>query len=183
MSAGLPSATMTVARCSYSPDLKRELQKPGNGGTFMEMLLVSFRANVRPDNSSETLGPTSFSVGPYRLDAQLAGVPRLVEFSMAEYAIMGRSFKGEKSYNAPPVQFLGRWWQLIVQTVNGRICKIAPHMEFASRQEADHVETDVLQYCVAQLGRPVSKRSILPYGIRETATLSSRQEWSWDRGS
>jgi hypothetical protein len=114
------------------PDLTWEPQRPGNE-ELMEMLLGGLRANVSPNDSSETHASISFSVGPYRLDAPVGDLTGLVEFSTAEYAIIGRLFKGEKSYNAPPVQFLGRRWQLRIQTVNGQICKIAPHAELASR--------------------------------------------------
>ncbi len=53
-----------------------------------------------------------FPVGEYRLDAPVNGLAGLKEFSTEEYAVMGRHFEGEIDYNAPPVDFLGRQWQL-----------------------------------------------------------------------
>jgi hypothetical protein len=75
---------------------------------------------------SKPAPPASFAVGPYRLDGAIEGLGGLLEFSPSEYAAMGRQFVGEKDYNALPVDFLGRSWDVMVQAVHGRICAIAP---------------------------------------------------------
>jgi hypothetical protein len=80
----------------------------------------------------------SFPIGEYKLDA-IVNVTSLTEFSSAEYSVMGREFEGEKNYNAPPVTFLNRVWKLQLGTVNGKIYKIAPFLEFENRQDADLV--------------------------------------------
>jgi len=46
---------------------------------------------------------------------------------------MGRRFVGEKNYNALPVAFVGRPWEVMAQTVHGRIAAIAPHLVIPSR--------------------------------------------------
>jgi len=91
----------------------------------------SFRAKPR--------AYTSFPIGEYRLDASIDGLIGLVEFSPAEYAMMGRQFEGETNYNAPPVTFLGRPWKVMLGTVHGRIYKIAPYLEPATKQEANPI--------------------------------------------
>jgi hypothetical protein len=98
----------------------------------------------------------------------------LVEFSAEEYADMGRQFKGEKNYNAPPVQFLGRTWRIMIQTVNGQICKIAPYIELTSKLEADHVAMEELQYSVTALGNPNEQKMGALFGTPPMEMLFSR---------
>jgi hypothetical protein len=101
----------------------------------------------------------SFSVGSYRLDAPIGDLTGAVEFSAEEYAIMGRKFKGERNFNTPPVQFLGRPWSMILQTVNGQISKIAPHIEVTSKTEANPIAMETLQFCMSLLGKPTEQKS------------------------
>jgi hypothetical protein len=108
---------------------------------------------------SKTPAHASFSVGSYRLDARLEDLTSLVEFSAEEYVAMRRQFKGERSYNTPPVQFLGRPWGIMLQTVNGQICKIAPHIELISKGDANHIAMEVLQFCMRQLGKPAEQKT------------------------
>jgi hypothetical protein len=105
-----------------------------------------FRARSRPH--------ASFAVASYNLDAPIGDLRGMVEFSAEEYATMGKQFKGERSYNAQPVHFLGYSWQIMLQTVNGQISKIAPHMELTSKAEANRVATATLEFCTSLLGKP-----------------------------
>ena len=98
--------------------------------------------------------PEIFSVGKYTLGGSIDGLGGLVEFSPAEYAAMGRRFVGEKNYNALPVTWLGRPWEVMVQTVHGRISAIAPHSLIANR-EAAAVFQEVFRFCEQTLGEPV----------------------------
>jgi len=102
---------------------------------------------------------TSFPIGEYRLDASIDGLIGLVEFSPAEYAMMGRQFEGETNYNAPPVTFLGRPWKVMLGTVHGRIYKIAPYLEPATKQEANPIALEALRHCTGELGRPSSQKT------------------------
>ena len=70
---------------------------------------------------------------------------------------MGREFEGEKNYYGPPVEFQGRQWDLMLGTVNGRIYKVAPFLEARSKQEANPIARETLQYCTKMLGNPDSK--------------------------
>jgi hypothetical protein len=111
---------------------------------------------------------------------------------------MPRLFKGERSYNAPPVHFLGRLWGLMVQTVNGRITKIAPHLEFTAKSEANRLAMQTLQYCTEQLGKPSQQKTglfiwdttdgntvlqtgELPVGLAINLFLTSRSQRSLER--
>ncbi len=102
---------------------------------------------------------TSFPIGPYHLDAPVEGIAGLREFSSDEYAIMGRQFHGERNYNAPPVEFLGRQWSLMLGTVNGKIYKIAPFLEARSKSEANPIAMATLQFCTETLGKPTSQKT------------------------
>ncbi len=107
----------------------------------------------------KTPAHASFSVGRYRLGDPIGDLTGLVEFSVEEYATMGRQFKEERSYNANKVPFLDRHWQVMIQTVNGYISKIAPRIELASTREANPIAMDALQFCMVQLGEPTKKKT------------------------
>lgn len=99
-----------------------------------------------------------YAVGPYALDAPIAGLEGLVEWSSAEYSNIGRQFRGEKNYNAPPVAYQGRQWKLIVGTVNGKIYKLVPHEEFTDKSEGTAVADEVVSYYRKALGEPAKPR-------------------------
>ena len=108
----------------------------------------------------KTPAHASFSVGPYRLDAPIRELTGLVEFSAEEYATMGgRQFTKEKSYNTRHVMFLDHPWQVMIQTVNGYISKIAPRIELASKREANPIAMEALQFCMRQLGKPAKQKT------------------------
>src|SRR5262249_10296517 len=83
----------------------------------------------------------------------------LVEFSPSEYSTMGSFFQGEQNFNAPPVNFLGRQWKVMLQTVNGQICKIAPYLLLTDKQEANVIAMETLNYCFGKLGKPAEQQT------------------------
>ncbi len=103
----------------------------------------------------------SFAIGDYKLDTPVHEIGEMREFSPIEYAIMGLRFEGEKNYNAPSLDFLGRRWKLMLGTVNGRIYKIAPYLDPRSKEDADPIATETLHYCTDMLGPPTSKETAL----------------------
>ena len=107
----------------------------------------------------KTPAHASFSVGRYRLDDPIGDLTGLVEFSADEYATMGRQFEAETNYNTNNVPFLDRHWQVMLQTVNGYITKIAPRIELISKQEANPIAIEVLQFCIMQLGKPAKQKT------------------------
>jgi hypothetical protein len=74
----------------------------------------------------------SFPVGGYALNMMLKEGPPLREVSPAEYEVMPRQFVGERIYHAPPIQFIGKPWNLTLGAVQGRLYKIAPSCELSS---------------------------------------------------
>jgi hypothetical protein len=100
----------------------------------------------------------SFAIGRYRLDGSIEGLGGLIEFAPSEYAAMGRQFVGEKNYNALPVSFLDRSWEVMVQSVHGRICAIAPYLLTADRQDAERIAMETFHYCAERLGKPAEQK-------------------------
>jgi len=115
------------------------------------MMRWPFQGKARPRES--------FAVGRYRLDGSIEGLGGLIEFSPSEYAAIGRRFVGEKNYNALPVSFLGRPWEVMVQAVHGRICAIAPYVLLANGRDADRIMTATFRYCVEELGKPAEQQA------------------------
>jgi|ERR1035438_1344218 hypothetical protein len=72
---------------------------------------------------------------------------------------MGRQFEAETDYNAPPVTFLGRQWNLMLGTVHSKIYKIAPYLEVKTKPEANPIAMETLRYCMEQLGKPSSQKT------------------------
>jgi len=120
------------------------------------LVLIGLVASRIPVLRAKSRTPTCFPIGQYRLDMPVEGLTGLVEFSPGEYAMMGRQFEGETNYCAPPVTFLGREWKLQLGTVHGRVYKIAPCLDFMTKQQSAPIVREVLAYCAAELGRPSS---------------------------
>lgn len=95
-----------------------------------------------------------FDLGAYKLNDTISDFTGLVEFSPLEYEAIKRKFKGEKNYNAPPVNFLGRSWRLMLSTVHGKIRKIAALTTLPNEQAATPVAMQAHQYCKERLGSP-----------------------------
>jgi hypothetical protein len=107
----------------------------------------------------------TFPIDRYRLDEPVGERAGLIEFSPAEYAEVGRQFRGEKDYNGPPVPFLGRSWMVKLQTVQGQICKIALYRADESMAVATPIARHALEYCTKHLGEPATAR---------------QGQWVWD---
>jgi hypothetical protein len=133
-------------------------------------LLASFAATAicaphLPLANAATFKPeaptrAAFPVGLYRLDAPIAELPGLVAFSPNQYAAMGgRQFEGETNYNAPTLNFLDHNWVVMLQTVGGKICKIAIHLVLGAAYDGNPVAKDVLSYCVDNLGKPAEQQT------------------------
>ena len=101
----------------------------------------------------------SFPIGSYALDMVLREESPLREFSPAEYEVMGRQFVGEKIFNAPDVELVGRLWHLTLGAVQGRLYKIAPFLELRNKNEANDAAISSLTFCNEQLGKPTEQRT------------------------
>jgi hypothetical protein len=100
----------------------------------------------------------AFTIGAYKLGDSVDAA-RLTEFSEGEYQVMGHQFKNERTFHAPKVTFLASPWNLLLGTVNGNIYKITSYLEFKTKEEANPVAMEALQYCTSQLGKPSSQKT------------------------
>ena len=117
------------------------------------------------DAQTATTGiPHLFSVGPYKLDSVLTEFKGLREFSSPEYTAMGRLFEGETDYNAAPVSFLGRLWQIQIGTVYGKIYKLAPYLLFENKRDADKTSEELMRYCIERFGKPAEEHKRMSVG-------------------
>ena len=103
--------------------------------------------------------PSAFAIGDYRIDTQLSVSQELVELTEYEYKFFTPMFKNEKIYKAPPTVFLGRPWNIMLGTVNGRIYKVAAFVELDNIAEANHLTDEVMRYCISRLGKPMEEHS------------------------
>jgi hypothetical protein len=129
------------------------------GGPLAVAGIIIFLYKRRRDPRKTAATRHSFGIGEYRLDDSVGRFPDLVEFTPTEYATMGRQFEGEKNYNAPPVSFLGHSWNVMLQSVNGQICKIAPHLVVPNKAQANPIAMSALQFCTAQFGPPIEQKT------------------------
>ena len=147
----------------------RKVARSQEGGPLREAFAI-FQKLARQEGAEASqpelseLQPKSsvlnnFDFGKFKLDEKLDDLTGLVEFSPEKYAIMIRRFKGEKNYDAPPINFLGRPWQLMLSTVHGRICKVAIDICLSNEREATPIATEALQYCKERLGSPTEQKT------------------------
>ena len=102
--------------------------------------------------------PSSFPIGVYRIDSPTPISHELVELTAEEYKFFARMFKNEKTYKAPPVVFLGRSWNVMLGTVDGRVWKVAAFVELDNMAEAKRLTDEVMKYCISQLGKPAEQQ-------------------------
>lgn len=101
----------------------------------------------------------SFSVGGYTLDMVLIDGYPFCELSPAEYETIGRQFVGERIYNAPEIEFVGKRWNITLGTVHGRLYKIASFLELEDKNEANEASSGALTFCNEHLGKPTEQRT------------------------
>jgi len=98
-----------------------------------------------------------FSLGRYKLCANVRDLPGLEEFSSQDYANTPLTFRGEKIYIGDELSFLTHRWGLLVAAVNGEVYKIALAWIIRNPSEARDVVDAATNYCNQQLGNPSEK--------------------------
>lgn len=94
-------------------------------------------------------------IGPYWLDQEIEEVvPSLTEASAKTYAILGRSFAGEKIFEGSDVEFLDVRWDCILAVTNNRIYKISIQHYAESSLAADLVCRIARDFLVGRFGLP-----------------------------
>jgi hypothetical protein len=109
--------------------------------------------------ASDLTKPSSFPVGPYKLDMPIKGIKGLKEISTSEYDIFQRKFEDEKIYKAPNINFLGLSWDMMLGVVKGGIYKISPGYTTKDKNQADEAAMKALIYCKSKLGEPSEQQT------------------------
>src|SRR5690242_10897567 len=103
----------------------------------------------------------SLPIGQYRLNMPVEDLHGLTEFSDPEYVIYGRTFEGEKNYNAPAIEFVTQHWKVALGAVWGKIYKVGYFFESERRDTARIVSADVMRFCQERLGVPSEDRETM----------------------
>ena len=112
------------------------------------------------------------SIGPYALGADVTSHQGLAELTSLEYLAMPKEFPGESIFKCPPVDFLGRTWEIWIGAIEGCIYKI-----LAQRSSSGAVDVlPILHHCWERLGKPTKWKEKI--GMNWTTTI-----WSMDEGN
>ena len=121
--------------------------------------LAIVRFGSHDAKASDPTKPSSFPIGPYRLDMPMEDIKGLKEISASEYNIFQRKFEDEKIYKAPSINFLGLTWDMMLGVVKGKIYKISPGYTTKDKNQADEAAIKALTYCKSKLGEPSEQQS------------------------
>ena len=66
--------------------------------------------------------------------------------------------KGEVIYHATPINFMGRQWEFMVSSVQGRIYKWAASLEVGRDEDFDSIANEVIEYCIRWLGATTEEK-------------------------
>jgi hypothetical protein len=114
---------------------------------------------TRDAMASDPTKPSSFAIGPYKLDMPIKGIKGLKEISASEYDIFKKKFEDEKIYKAPSINFLGLTWDMMLGVVKGKIYKISPGYTTKDKNQADEAAVKALTYCKSYLGEPSEQQA------------------------
>jgi len=120
-----------------------------------------WRSGIRPSASE-------FRLGGYCLGMPLQDIQGLREITKQEYAFFGKESEQEVVYHANPTEFLGRTWEMMVGTVEGKIYQFGASLSFDARnaeKEMGDLIRCVYEHCEMFLGVPTEeKRGFIIWG-------------------
>jgi hypothetical protein len=99
-----------------------------------------------------------FTIGQYKLNGSIHGISGLIQFSTAEHEAIGRQLAGEVIYHAPPVEFQGQAWSVVLQTIDGQICKIALYRIEPTNSKACQTASETLQFWTEHFKVPAEQK-------------------------
>ena len=101
------------------------------------------------------LAPT---IGPYRLDMKTADASKLVELTPAEKKALNIAveFRNERVYHAPPAQFAGVSWEIVLGAVDGRVYKVSALLVLENREQRDSMWRNLDGLLRTPLGTPAT---------------------------
>src|SRR6266542_1088393 len=92
-------------------------------------------------------------IGDYSLEQNITGLAGLTEISRSEYAMLPKTFPGEKIFKAADITFLGYPWNLVLGTVDGYIYKLSAQLIYDLRNMAAAAFSETVIYCSNQFGK------------------------------
>jgi hypothetical protein len=101
---------------------------------------------------------TSFSLDDYSVDMPAASLRDLTELTEEEYLHFPRQLRGEAIYHAPPADFLGHRWDMMIGMVDGEVYKFGASLEIDNQREAVEVIQAAFKACEVQLGTPTEEK-------------------------
>lgn len=122
------------------------------------------------------LAPT---LGSYRLDMKTADVSGLAEISVAEKEALQLvvEFRNGRIYHAPPADFAGSSWEIMLGTVGGKIYKVSALLAVGTRQTRNATWEKVGAILRTQLGTPVdSTGGILTWDTEDGNVVVNRAD-------
>ncbi len=121
------------------------------GGVVKEPVKPTVRRGLAP------------KLGPYHFGMKTSDVPNLKELTPTEKETLslGIEFKNERIYYAPPAEFAGVSWDIVLGAVEGRVYKVSALDALNSREQRDmiwrHLEGDLRN----RLGAPATATAAL----------------------
>lgn len=100
----------------------------------------------------------SFNLGDYSLDMPLASFGKLIELTEREYVHFPRQLPGEAIYHAPPTEFLGYRWDMMIGMVNEEVYKLGASLDIEDQWQAHDLIQSALKACEVQLGTPSEEK-------------------------
>ena len=100
----------------------------------------------------------SFSLGDYRLNMPLASLGDLRELTEEEYLHLPRQLRGEAIYHAPPANFLGHDWDMMIGMVDGEVYKLGASLEIDDLRLGVEVIQAAFKASEIQLGTPTEEK-------------------------
>jgi hypothetical protein len=129
-----------------------------------ESVILDFFSGSCPGGKFYLAGINSsaaeFRVGDYRLDMRLQDITDLKEFTSQEYAVFGRESLQETIYHANATEFLGRTWEIMIGTMEGKIYQIGASLAFSAvgvEKEMSELIRNVYERCEMFLGTPTEE--------------------------
>ena len=103
------------------------------------------------------------TIGPYHLDMDTGDVSKLVELTPAEKKALNAAieFKGERIYNAPPANFAGINWEIVLGAVDNRVYKVSALVVFDNRERRDTIWRNLNDLLRTPLGSPASAEAAI----------------------
>jgi len=115
-------------------------------------------ADARKRDDPKTRRGFAPTIGPYRLDMKATKLSKLVELAPSEKKALNLAieFKNERIYNAPPADFAGASWEIVLGTVDNRVYKVSALLVRENREHRDKMWRHLDGLFRTQLGTPAT---------------------------